>query len=145
MDPKTLDRDLSDRTWNTYCKKFGNKYIIDHDEINIAVLRCTFGNIQPYSIIKKQLCFVGDFRSVRHKNAFKKKCTFKHKITQEGDTDIVIMFSEGILDSTAQKLKIHRKKNLSDEQRNVLRERMAKIRKSGLRCKFLLKNKLGDV
>lgn len=75
------------------------------------------------------ICFVGDFRSKRHKTGFKAKCDFEHTITQEGDTDIVIMFSENILDSVAQTLKIYRKKNLSDGQRQVLAERMRQIRR----------------
>lgn len=123
------DREVPDCVWNRYMKKFGDRYRLVKDEINIWHLRCKFGSVQLYSLLKRELCFVGDFRSARHKSGFKRKCTFKHKITQEGDTDIVIMFSEDILDSAAQALKIYRRKKLSDEQRKVLADRMRKIQR----------------
>jgi len=123
------DRDVPDSVWNRYVKKYGDKYRLVKDEINIWHIKSKFGIVQLYSLLNHQLCFVGDFRSTRHKNAFKKKYSFKHTITQEGDTDVVIVFDEDLLDSAAQALLLYKKKMISDERRKVLAAHMRKIRK----------------
>lgn len=110
-------------------KQFGDKYRLIKDENNIWHIKCKFGLVQLHSIMKKQLCYIGDYRSIRHKNSFKKKCSFKHTIMQEGDIDIVIVFNEKILDSTAQALRFYKKKKISDEYRSMLAARMQEIRK----------------
>jgi hypothetical protein len=126
------DREIPDRVWNTYMKKYGDQYRIIKDEIGIWHIKCKFGNIQLYSLLKHQLCFVGDFRSKQHKTYFKKKLDFKHIITQEGDTDIVIMFEERFLPLTSQCMRIYKKYNLSKERRKQLSDQMKKIRKRRL-------------
>ena len=127
-----LDRDIPGSVWNRYTKKYGNKYRISRDEIGEWGIRCKFGRIMIYSMLKKQLCFYGDFRSVRHKNAFIKKINgndaFTGKITQEGDVEIVIMFPEEEIDSLAPSLLPRRKIIYSDEYRRVLIERLEKVR-----------------
>ena len=123
------DRDIPKRIWNTYMKQFGDRYRLERDQNNIWHIKCKFGLVQLHSITKQQLCYIGDYRSTRHKNSFKKKCCFKHTIMQEGDTDIVIVFNEKILDSTAQALRFYKKKKISDEYRSMLAARMLEIRK----------------
>ena len=123
-----LDRDAPDRLWNLYMKNYGDRYRLIKDEIGIWHLRCKYGSVQLSSLVSHLLCYAGEFRSVRHKNAFKKKCSFKHTITQEGDTDIVIMFNEDMLDSAAQALRLYRKKKISADYRKALAARMLEIR-----------------
>lgn len=125
------DRDIPDHIWNRYLKKYGKRYRLVKDKINIWYLGCKFGTIQLHSLLKHQLCFVGDFRSIRHKTWFKKslvKMPFKAKITQDGDTCIVFVFDEKFLDSLANTLRVYKKKKISDEYRRVLIEQMKKAR-----------------
>ena len=128
----TNERDMPDRTWNTYMKKYGNRYRIAKDEIGIWHIRCKFGTIQLYSLLKHQVCFVGDFHSKTHKTFFKKKLDFKHEITQEGDTDIVIMFNESLLDILPICMLPYKKYKISDARRKELSDRMKKIREEKL-------------
>ena len=123
-----LHDEIPDHIWNRYMKKYGSKYRLVKDEINIWHIRCKFGTIKLYSLLKHQLCFVGDFRSIRHKNAFKKKLDFKHEISQEGDADIVIMFDEKILDSTAKAFRLYYKIKISEERREQLSKQMKRVR-----------------
>ena len=123
------DRDVPKRIWDTYMKQFGDRYRLIKDDSNAWNIKCKFGLVQLHSITKKQLCYTGDFRSIRHKNSFKKKCSFRHIITQEGDTDIVIVFYEELLHSAAQALCLYRKKKISAGYRKVLATRMLEIRK----------------
>ena len=125
------DRDISDSQWNRYMQKFGDKYRLIKDEINHWHLKCKYGIVAIYSIINHQLCFVGDFRSPRHKSGFKRtliKNKFQHQISQEGDNDLVVVFDENLLDSMSQALRIYRKKRISAEQRERLRIQMRKVR-----------------
>ena len=122
------DREISHHIWNRYMKKYGSKYRLIKDGINIWHIRCRFGSVQLYSLLKHQLCFVGDFRSKQHKTYFKKKLDFKHEISQEGDSDIVIMFDKKILDSTAKAFRPYYKIKISEERRRQLSEQMKHVR-----------------
>ena len=125
------DRTIPDSVWNRYMKRFEKKYRLKKDELNIWNLRCKFGTVQLYSLSKRQLCFVGDFRSRQHLTWFKKslkKLTVKTMILQESDTDIVVMFGEDKLDLMSNTLRIYRKYKISDEHRKALAKRMIKIR-----------------
>lgn len=66
------ERDIPANIWNRYMKKFGKKYRLKKDELNIWNLRCKFGTVQLFSLLKHQLCFVGVFRSQQHLTWFKK-------------------------------------------------------------------------
>ncbi|EMR74521.1 hypothetical protein MBGDF03_00978 [Thermoplasmatales archaeon SCGC AB-540-F20] len=67
------DSEVPDRIWNLYMKKFKGKYLLKKDELGIWHIKCKFGLIQLFSLIKNQLVFVGDFRSKKHLTWFKKK------------------------------------------------------------------------
>ena len=126
------DRDIPISVWNRYMKKFGDRYRIFRDEIGEWGIRCKFGKIQLYSMLKKQLCFIGQFRSVRHKGGLLRKLNentdLTAKITQEGDTEVVIMFPEEEFDSIALSLLPRKKTKYSEEYRVILLERLKKAR-----------------
>ncbi len=125
------ERDIPNAVWNRYMKKFGKKYRLAKNGINIWYICCKFGTIQLYSLSKHQLCFIGVFRSKRHLTWFKKtlkRLTVKATIMQENDVGIMIMFDESKLDAVSNTLRIYRKYKISDERRKVLAKRMAKVR-----------------
>jgi len=124
------DRDIPKRIWDTYMKKFGDKYRLLKDENNVWHLKCKFGTVQLYSLLNHQLCFVGEFRSKRVKTWFKKTLSKNGTIMQETDLGMVYVFDEKFLDSMASMCHVYRKKNLSDEYRRLLSERMKNINKN---------------
>lgn len=127
------DRDILINVWNRYMKKFGDRYRIFRDETGEWSIRCKFGRIMLDSMVKKQLCFYGSFRSSKHKTWFLKKLneneTYAGKITQEGDAEVVIMFPEEEIDSIAGNLLPYVKMKISDDRRRELSEQMRRINK----------------
>ena len=123
--------DIPISVWNRYMKKFGDTYRIFRDEIGEWGIRCKFGRIMPYSLVWKQLCFYGNFRSSKHKTYFLKKLLkndrYTGKIMQEGEVEIVITFPEEEINSIADCLLPMRKKKISDERRRELSELMSRI------------------
>ncbi len=87
-----------------------------------------YNTIQTYSIVKKQLCFVGEFKTKNKKTFFKKKLNNHCEIIQEGDLDIVVKFDEKYLDFLSTIFDCYRKRKYSDEYYKVLRERANKAR-----------------
>jgi hypothetical protein len=122
------DRDVSNSFWNHYLKKYSNDYRLTRDENNIWHIKCKYGEIQLYSIKKHLLAYVAEFRSKKQKTWFKKKVLSKNgTIAAEGELDIVYVFEEKFLDSLVSLCQIYRRKNLSDEYRRVLSDRMKKM------------------
>lgn len=122
------DIDVPNSIWNRYMKRYGDRYRLVKDEINVWHLKCRYGSVQLYSMVKHLLCFVGVFRSVRHKNAFIVRMPSYAFISQEGDWDIVVVFSEKNLDSLAGALLLYKKKKISDGYHRVLVERVKQAR-----------------
>ena len=128
------------KIWNGYLKKYGDKYQILCDEIGIWYIKCRtknnnstfisnqYNTTQTYSIVKKQLCFVGEFKTKNKKTFFKKKLNSHCEITQEGNLDIVVKFDEEYLDSLSTIFGCYGRRKYSDEYRRVLRERVNKAR-----------------
>jgi len=88
------DADIPLKIWNEYLKKYGNKYQILRDEIGIWHIKCKsknnnskYATIQTYSIVKKQLCFVDEFKTKNKMTFLKKKLNNHCEIVQEGDLD----------------------------------------------------------
>jgi hypothetical protein len=111
-------------------KRFGDIYRLVRDENNIWHIKCKFGTIQLYSLLNHQLCFVGEFRSKRHKTWFKKSLSKNGTIAQETDLGMVYVFDEKFLDSMAPMCRVYCKKNLFDEYRRMLSKRMRNINKN---------------
>ena len=125
----SLDRDIPASTWNTYLKAYKDRYQLRRDEIGIWSIRLNknLGFIQPYSIVKKQLHAILTFRSSQHKTWFLKKLDADMIVSQEGDTELCIVFNESNLQKYEDLLCIRKRKNLSIEQRQRLSSRMKNI------------------
>ena len=124
------DRNISDRIWNSYIHKFDGKYITFSDEIGICSIKLNrkLGFIQPYSIKKRQLVAVLTFRSGQHKTFFMKKIPTVGFISQNGDSELCIVFNEKDIKKFENILGIRKRRKLSDEQRKVLSNNMHKLR-----------------
>ena len=109
------DREIPEGIWNNYLKKYNNNYKVRSDEINIWQIQCKYGTIQLYSILKKELCFVGDYKSGKGVNILKRKLPAFCTVTQEGDCDIVVKFPESEIHNVVDLFYIRKKKKISPE------------------------------
>ena len=109
------DREIPEGVWNNYLKKYNDKYKVRPDEINIWQIQCKYGTIQLYSILKKELCFVGDYKSAKGINLLKGKLPAFCSVTQEGDWDIVVKFPESEIHNVIDLFLIRKKRQISPE------------------------------
>lgn len=114
------DINVIDSVWNNYLKKYNDNYKVQPDEINIWQIQCTYGTIQLYNLSKKELCFVGEYKSARGINFLKRTIPSFCTITQEGVCDIVIKFPESKIHELVDIFKIRKKRKLSDEHKAKL-------------------------
>jgi len=128
----TGDRDIPDRTWNSYLKKYEKTYRVKHDENGVYNILCKYGNIQLYSYTHKKLCAVLEFRSTRAVSGFLSKTKgLTFKISQQGDTDIVIVFDEKDLSLFVKPCSVRIRKRfvITEARREQLREQLVQARK----------------
>ena len=100
------------------------------DECGNWQIKCKFGSIQLFSIVKNQLVFVADFNSSMRKTYFLKKVVKTHAfnfISQEGHIDLCLVFNEVDLHFYDKICRCYHKKKLSPEHRQKLAEQMKKI------------------
>lgn len=109
------DRELFDNIWNNYLKKYGGKYKVRRDGVNVWHIQCVYGNIQLFSLLKKEFCFVGEFKSARGVNLLVKKLPSFCTITQIGDCDIVIKFSESRIHDSIDLFHVRKKRQISPD------------------------------
>jgi hypothetical protein len=130
---KVLDRDINERTWQLYIKnQYGKKYRVFRDEIGIWSIRCRYGFIQPYSIVKKELVAVLTYKTLRGVYILLKKLQTetapKHRISQLGDFEVCIVFDEKNVKQFAELLKFNYKRQVSKKEHKILCERLKKAR-----------------
>jgi len=123
------DVEIGDRDWSQYLTKYTDKYQIVHDDpvTMINCIRCSRGNIQPYSIEHKKLVAVLDFHSGKALSYFVKRLEqikVHYEITQYGDTDICIAFGEDDLTSFVEVFEVRKRKHYTEEQLQGMRERV---------------------
>jgi hypothetical protein len=106
------DSKINESIWKGYLKKYDTEYQIKADETGIKRIICKTGTIQPYSIIKQELCYENEFISGRALGSFKRKLLPQCTITQEGDSDIVVKFPESMLTQMVPILQICKKRQL---------------------------------
>ena len=111
-----------------YLRKYSEIYKVKKGEDSIYQILCLKGNfIQPYSIRSQLLLFsFSGGKSARAKNVLKgklKELGIWHKIIQEGDLNMIIIFKEVNLDKVASLFKIRKRKRYSPEYRKKLVER----------------------
>ena len=121
-------------TWQGYIKKcYGKKYRVFFDEIGISSIRCKYGFIQPYSIIKKELVAVLTYKSLRGINILLRELQSEtapaHRISQLGDFEVCIVFDEKNIKQFAELLKFNYKRQISKKEHKILCERLKKARK----------------
>jgi len=125
---KNTDIEISQEFWNRYLKPYKDRYRCFCDEQGIWSIKCKKGFIQPYSIEKKQLVAVLDFKTIRQLTWFKKKLQYKAtnttQISQEGDMDICVVFDEDSLKKLVVVFKVYKKKKLSAQTKEKLRKNL---------------------
>jgi len=112
-----LDKDIPEKIWSNYMKKYTKKHILFLGEDKIWKIKCRFGQIEPYSLIKGLLSFYGNFPSPNKKTYFLKKLISFSEVVTEGYDEIVIKFKEKELSNLNKLLKVKNRMNLSDEER----------------------------
>lgn len=129
-----MDRDIKSGQWARYLKKYKDKYLLNRDELGIWQIRLkqNLGYIQPYSIEKKQLVAILNFKSQQHKTFFKKRLIGNEgsvvKIMQEGIDELCLVFDEKNIKLLETLLKIRKKYKITQKQRKKLVERLKKAR-----------------
>lgn len=126
------DRDLLDSVWNRYLKPYQDKYRCFCDELGIWSIRCKNGFIQPYSIAKQQLVYIGDYATKRKLTYFFKRICKNERYgvqnTQEGDTDGSISFPESNIKKLANLFEIKKKRKISAKRFKELQKQARKMR-----------------
>ncbi len=125
------DMDIPLNSWQSYLKKYKDKYLLEHNELGIWQIRLkrNLGFIQPYSIINKKLVAVLDFKTPNALTFFLKRAQgFDVKTSQRGDLDLCIVFDEKNIKSVENLFKIRKKYKLSKKEREKRVKRIKKAR-----------------
>lgn len=128
------DRNRTETEWKNYLCRFEEHYIIERTEEGIASIPCKFGFIMPYSITHQTLVAVLSCQSRRQltfllRRIIDKNSTCQLTITQYGDTEVSLAFSEAEVQRASHVLKFIRKRQISQKRRQFLRNHMAEVRK----------------
>jgi hypothetical protein len=128
-----LDCDIPLGQWQSYIKKqYGKKYRVFRDELGIWSIRCKYGFIQPYSIVKKELIAILMYKTSRGINILLRKLQSESapsfRISQRGDFEVSIVFNEKNIKQFAELLSFNYKRQISEKQHMILVERLKKAR-----------------
>ena len=124
-----------DRERRHYLLKYKKKFKVKKNADGCYNLACSKSNmVFLYSLDKKLLAYhFQSGKSARAKNVLMKKLqqsSIWHEISQEGDSEVIIIFKESDLPLVAPIFKIRKKRVLNPEYRKVLIERLRKWHKS---------------
>ncbi len=120
-----LDRDIPDSVWNNYLSKYSEKYRVKPGKDNIKRIWChSMGEISIYSLLASKLLFYRDFLTSKKKSYFIKTLPAFCQITQNAMTEVCVSFPESKLEVLEGIFKIKKRKKLSEEQKQVLRDRL---------------------
>ena len=128
-----IDCDVPESEWQRYIKKhYGKKYRVFRDELDIWSIKCKYGFIQPYSIFEKELVAILTYKSMRGVNLIEKELqsntALGFRISQSGDYEVSIVFSEKNIKKIAELLKFNYKRQINEKERKILVERLKKAR-----------------
>lgn len=129
------DMEIPSRVWNTYLTKYKEKYRVHINGKNNEYIMSIWCKpkekhfIQPYSIVKKQLVFVGTFNSPKGITYLKRKLPNYCKVVFETETEINVVFPESKIEELVNILKIYRRKKLSKENIKILKKNLAQAGK----------------
>lgn len=128
FDKFEIDRDIPDKIWDGYLRKYTDEYRVFRGDEGTYKIRCKFGQIEPYSLIHGYLCFAGTFSSPMKKTWFLKKRPANVEVTQDGEWEATVKFSEDYLPSLVDWLGVCKKRRLTESDRNRRREILKKAR-----------------
>jgi len=114
--------------FNNHLNKYQDQYKIFKTNDDIYSIKCRYGIIQPFSLKKQLLIFVGTFQSKRKKSAFLKIKPSSCEIIQDCETECSLKFPETKLKELENYLQIKKKRILTEEQKLVLTNRIAQAR-----------------
>ena len=125
--------DKQNREWCHYLLKYGNQFVVKKNTDGCHNLACSRKNmVFLYSLDKKLLAYhFSSGKTGRAKNLLKQKLRQSKiwfKTSQEGDTEIILLFKESDLPLVAPIFKIRKKRVLKPEYRRALIERLRQIR-----------------
>ena len=133
----SLDKDLPDKYWSTYLKKYEKQYKTIFCDDGIWYIQCQRGKIGMYSILKGLMSFTAVCNTKKQKTYFLQKLCLKlfnnFNITQEADMRFSIKFLETDLNLFENVLKPVKKMKLTPEERTRRSENMIKIRSEQLK------------
>jgi len=140
------DKNIFLQKWQLYLKKqYGKKYRVFRDELGIWSIKCKYGFIQPYSIIKKELVAILTYKSLRGINILLQNLHLKtapeSRISQLGDFEVCIVFNEKDIKQFAELLSFGHKRQITEKQRKFLSKQLKKARKIKNSKKRLLNEK----
>lgn len=98
------------------------------DDVGINYIRCKCGKIESYSIVKKELCFIGEYHSSKKNTWAMKKIPIWCEIIQCGDFNFVCKFPESRLSEMVKSCIVRKKRQLSDERKEKLKEQLGYAR-----------------
>lgn len=120
----TIDKDIPKSVWRNYIKKYEDKFRLFLGDDNIWKIKCKYGHIEPYDIKQGLLSFYGNFQSPHRKTSFLRKIhSNKIKVSQDGYDECVVVFPETDIGELIKPMKIYKKKNLTVEAIEKLRQR----------------------
>ncbi len=125
-----LDRDIPQNVWNGYLKKYSDKYVVRRGEDGVFYIKCYFGIITPYSLLKGYLAFHGEFPNSGKQTYFWKKIeTSPVELVIMGTEEISFKFKESSLVALQDLLKIKKRVNLSIQERERRKQNMIDFHK----------------
>ena len=135
-----LDRDIPDKIWNNYLRQYTKRFKVVLGDDRIWHIKCRFGLVVPYSLLKGYLLFVGKFPSPNKKTFFLKKLKgFDYQTTQNAYEEVSIKFKESSLTSLCDIIELRKRKNLSPAERERRRQCMLRILQNARRNNNTLK------
>jgi hypothetical protein len=121
-----MTEDISKSIWRNHIKKYEDKFILFLGEDNIWKIKCKYGHIEPFDLKKGLLSFYGSFPSPFKKTSFLKKIHSRRINTnanQIGYDDCVVSFPETDIGELIKPMKIFKKRIITDEAREKMRQR----------------------
>ena len=129
-----LDRDIPSSIWNSYLRKYKQEYKVFEGEEGTLKIKCKFGEIEPYSLIKGILCFYGKFPTPNKKSRFLRKIRgLRLEITQEGEDECIVKFRESSLVDFIGLFQVKQRIKLSNEEHERRSKSMIQVRKKLLK------------
>ena len=137
IDKYNADSEIPQHLWNKYMKvKYGKDYFLMKEDVGTYCIKClkkSGGRIEPYSIKKQILMFVSDLGMGTGKaNNINTVLPDWCIVERDGD-GIIFRFPENKLVEVGEFIFLRKKKQLTEEQKEILRERFKKnIKKKDL-------------